>query len=150
MPSRMQDSHNSDDIFLSPHAAPRALRSSDIRELRSVNSPAKKKKPNYASPDRLSSQRKQRLILALLRVSDGPLTVREIVDATGLSRQLAHYHLKKLAYRRELLWMFDRGKRRGETAVRIHWPTAELRRALGWQLEARQIGQAAVNDRAAA
>jgi hypothetical protein len=122
-----------DPIQFPPQA--RAIRSSEIRELRAKNPTSKKRKPNYASPNRGASERHQRLILALLRVADGPLSVRDVVDATGLSRQLAHYQLKKLAYRREIVWLFDRGKR-GDTAVKIHYPTAELRRALGWQLAA--------------
>lgn len=120
---------NSSDPIQFPQT--RAFRSSEIRQLR--GQPKTRRKPNYASADRASSVRHQRLILALARVADGPISVRDVVDATGLSRQLAHYHLKKLAYRRELIWMFDRGSRRGDTTVRIYWPTPELRRALGWQ-----------------
>lgn len=124
------------------------IRSSDIRELRAR--PKAKKRPNYASGDRASSVRWHRLILALARETDGALTVREVVDATGMSRQLAHYHVRKLAYRRELVMTFDRGKRVGETAVKLFWPTQELRRALGWELEARQNGQPAADRRRAA
>lgn len=131
-----------------PQAPERPIRSSDIRALRPAGKA--KKKPNYASGDRAASVRWHRLILALARVAEGPLTVREIVDATGMSRQLAHYHIRKLAYRRELVMTFDRGKRVGETAVKLYWPTQELRRALGWELVSRQNGQPVADDRRAA
>jgi DNA-binding transcriptional ArsR family regulator len=132
-----------------PISQDRPIRSSEIRELRAAPRPGRKK-PNYASGDRASSVRWHRLILALARVADGPLTVKEIVDATGMSRQLAHYHVKKLAYRRELVWVFDRGRRVGETSVKLYWPNSALRKALGWESEARQDGGAIADDRRAA
>ena len=93
-------------------------RSSEIREL--APKATKRRKANYASGDREVSIKRQRLILALLRVSEtGTLTIREVCDATGISRQLAHYHLRKLAYRGQIALVLERGGRPGSLTFRV-------------------------------
>jgi DNA-binding CsgD family transcriptional regulator len=52
---------------------------------------------NYRSASRPATIQKQARILALLETTPGGLSVAEIGEALGISRQLALYHVKKLA-----------------------------------------------------
>jgi len=59
--------------------------------------PRAKRSPNYRSASTTATLLKQKLIRELLELSGEGLTVAEIGRALGMSRQLALYHVKKLA-----------------------------------------------------
>lgn len=89
----------------------------------------KSRKPNYASKNTEASERKQRLIMALLDASGTrTITVREIADALGLSRPLVHYHIRKLAYRRMVVVMMEPADAPGVLRFRL-WSWQALQQA---------------------
>lgn len=59
--------------------------------------PAKKRTLNYASRSTAATLRKQEDILAYLELVGAGATISEIGGAIGISRQLALYHIKKMA-----------------------------------------------------
>lgn len=56
-----------------------------------------KRSPNYRAGSTPATLRKQEKIRELLSLTGEGLTVREIGTALGISRQLALYHVKKMA-----------------------------------------------------
>lgn len=62
-----------------------------------MNAKAKSRRHNYRAASKPSTVERQAEILEWLQLFDEGLTVRELGDALGCSRQLALYHLKKLA-----------------------------------------------------
>jgi hypothetical protein len=89
---------------------------------------AKPRKPNYGAKNTAASDRKQAAILALLDADgDGTLTIRDIATALGISRQLAHYHVRKLAYRREIAVMLEPSDAPGVLRFRLYTARALLR-----------------------
>jgi DNA-binding transcriptional ArsR family regulator len=90
-----------------------------------VKRAARRRSIDYGSEDKPSSIKKQRLILALML--DGSLTVREIADLVGISRQLTLYHLKKLAYRELVAMTLEpagNGKLRFRNRLRLRYRQA--------------------------
>lgn len=59
--------------------------------------PAKKRTVNYRSRSTEATLLKQEAILAYLEIAGAGATVAEIGRAVGMSRQLALYHVKKMA-----------------------------------------------------
>lgn len=57
----------------------------------------KTRTPNYKTASTPSTIRKQIAIRELLKHAEDGLSVREVAKALGISRQLALYHVKKLA-----------------------------------------------------
>lgn len=57
----------------------------------------KRRTVNYRSSDRPATLRKQATIREVLALANEGLTVSEVARALGCSRQLALYHVKKLA-----------------------------------------------------
>lgn len=68
---------------------------------------AKRRVPNYRSTNRPATVRKQEMIRLLLAQAHEGLTVREVARAIGVSRQLALYHLKKMAAQYQLVMMLQ-------------------------------------------
>ena len=73
---------------------------------------AKRREVNYKSTNRKGTEEKQRLIRELL-ASGLPFTVRAIGVALGISRQLALYHVKKMAATSQLVMMLEPCERNG-------------------------------------
>ena len=59
--------------------------------------PGSRRAPNYASRSTAATLAKQERIAELLELAGEGLTVAEIGRALGMSRQLALYHVKKMA-----------------------------------------------------
>lgn len=76
------------------------------------------KKRNYRTASRAGSVVRQSEILLLLEVGEG-LTVKEIGDMLGMSRQLALYHLKKLAASRQLVMVLEPCEQNGLLQFRV-------------------------------
>jgi hypothetical protein len=100
---------------------------------------APKRQVNYASANRGRSNRLQDAILALLNHHDG-MTLREIGEAVGISRQLARYHVLKLIAHRQLLAVVEACEANGGVQFRV-WEHASL--AAAYTIECAQRGMAA-------
>jgi len=67
---------------------------------------SKKRQPNYRGRSTCATLAKQAAIRELL-TTGLPLTVRAVGDALGISRQLALYHIKKMAATGQLVLMLE-------------------------------------------
>ena len=92
---------------------------------------------NYASPNRGRSSRLQDAILALLQHHDG-MTLRDIGDAVGISRQLARYHVLKLVAHKRLLVVLEACEGNGGVQYRV-WEHASLAAAFAVEQVARGL-----------
>ena len=94
---------------------------------------------NYRSANRGRSMRLQEAIMALLAHHDG-MTLHDIGDAVGISRQLARYHVLKLVAHRRLLVVLEACEQNGGVQYRV-WEHASL--AAAYTIECAQRGMAA-------
>lgn len=93
----------------------------------------KKRKVNYGSKNRQSSERLQRLIVACIRqMPTGTATAREIADMLGISRTLVHYHRKKLTYQQRIASVEEKAS---HGMLRFRMWSAEALTAVGVRLE---------------
>jgi len=72
---------------------------------------------NYASKSSKATIRKQQLILSILDQVRS-MTVGDVAEYLGISRPLAHYHLRKMAYSRQIIMMFEPAPN-GQLRIRI-------------------------------
>lgn len=70
-----------------------------------MNKPSRSR--NYRASSTPATLRKQAAILELLALAGEGLTVREVGKALGISRQLALYHVKKLAATYQLTMVLE-------------------------------------------
>lgn len=82
-----------------------------------------KKQVNYRSADRKGTLTKQASIRELLS-SGIPFSVRAVGQALGISRQLALYHVKKMAAKGELVMMLEPCERNGGLQFKVWDETA--------------------------
>lgn len=73
---------------------------------------------NYSSKSSKETLRKQRIILAIVNEL-GTLTAIELAEYMDLPVNLVHYHVRKLAYERELEMKFEPAKN-GQLKVRVN------------------------------
>lgn len=66
-----------------------------------------KRRPDWTRPCKSRSLALQERITALLVSCESGLIVRELADTLGISRQLALYHLKKLAARAQIVMVLE-------------------------------------------
>jgi AcrR family transcriptional regulator len=90
----------------------------------------KKRVANYGSRNTPASDAKQRAIMEVVDAGFGSATIREICDLTGMSRQLVHYHMRKLVYRGDLVAVLERASRPGVLRYRLYTPEALMTRGL--------------------
>lgn len=88
---------------------------------------------NYAKTDRLHDR-----IAALLHVHDG-LTMRELGDALGLSRQLTRYHVLKMVARGRLLAILEPCEGNGGVQFRVWERAAYAAASVLWLHEQRGV-----------
>lgn len=104
-----------------------ALNDSYIGELSPKPAKAKRKakrSANWRSSSTASTLRKQAAIRELL-AAGLPFTVRAIGEAMGMSRQLALYHVKKMAADAQLVMMLEPCDRNGGLQYRV-WDESAL------------------------
>lgn len=98
-----------------------ALNDTYISELSPKPAKAKrkgKKSPNWRSSSTPATLRKQAAIRDLLATGI-PFTVRAIGDALGMSRQLALYHVKKMAASAQLVMVLEPCEGNGGLQYRV-------------------------------
>lgn len=83
-----------------------------------------KRSPNWRSSSTPATLRKQAAIRELLATGI-PFTVRAIGEALGISRQLALYHVKKMAATSQLVMMLEPCDRNGGLQYRV-WDEGAL------------------------
>lgn len=129
---------NISDWFLPAPTAP--AHEAPVRRRRATKGKRKAaRQPNYASANRGRSSRLQDAILALLAHHDG-MTLRDIGEAVGISRQLARYHVLKLVAHKRLLVILEACEGNGGVQYRV-WEHASL--AATFAVEQVQRGLAA-------
>lgn len=74
---------------------------------------------NYAGRNRPGTDRLHARIAALLEVHDG-LTLRDIGEAMGISRQLARYHILKMVAHKRLLVILEPCEGNGGVQYRVY------------------------------
>jgi len=84
----------------------------------------KTRRPNWRSSSTPATLRKQAAIRELLATGI-PFTVRAIGEALGMSRQLALYHVKKMAATSQLVMMLEPCERNGGLQYRV-WDEGAL------------------------
>jgi hypothetical protein len=85
---------------------------------------AKRREVDYRSANRKGTDQKQEAIRELL-AAGLPFTVKSIGVALGISRQLALYHVKKMAATGQLVMMLEPCERNGGLQFRV-WSEAAL------------------------
>lgn len=88
------------------------------RKRRTVNGRKVRRGPNYAGRNTAKTQRLHDRIEALLQVHDG-LTLREIGEGVGISRQLARYHVLKMVAHRRLVVILEPCEVNGGVQYRV-------------------------------
>jgi DNA-binding transcriptional ArsR family regulator len=83
---------------------------------------------NYRGRNRAGTERKQEAILRLLAMAPVGFSVADIGRALGISRQLALYHVKKLAAGGQLTMILEPCERNGGLQYAV-WDTGALMRA---------------------
>lgn len=102
-----------------------ALNDTYIGELSPAKAKRKgKKSPNWRSSSTAATLRKQTAIRELLAAGI-PFTVRAIGDALGMSRQLALYHVKKMAATSQLVMVLEPCDGNGGLQYRV-WDESAL------------------------
>jgi hypothetical protein len=84
-------------MFQAPMNSPESTFSQLVRDLPPVRPRGRRPRVNYASKSTRATLQKQAAIRELLASTPGGLSVAEVGAALGMSRQLALYHLKKMA-----------------------------------------------------
>lgn len=129
------DTRNQDPAFPGfqfPLPAPRARRPLNKRKVR--------KAPNYAGRNRPKTERLHRVIAEILKQHDG-MTLSEIGAATGMSRQLARYHVLKMVAHRRVVVILEPCEGNGGVQYRVWEKAAHAQAAVKWLHE--QAGVAA-------
>jgi hypothetical protein len=85
------------------------------------------RRPNYRAVNRPATERRAQVILRLLALAPVGFTVADVGVALGISRQLALYHVKKLAAAGRLTMMLEPCARNGGLQYAV-WDTAHLAR----------------------
>ena len=86
---------------------------------------------NYAGRNRPATDRLHARIAALLEVHDG-LTLRDIGEAMGISRQLARYHILKMVAHRRLLVILEPCEGNGGVQHRVYERAAYAAAQVEW------------------
>jgi predicted ArsR family transcriptional regulator len=86
---------------------------------------------NYASANRPATDRLHTRIAALLEVHDG-LTLRDIGEAMGISRQLARYHVLKMVAHRRLVVIVEPCEGNGGVQYRVYERAAYAAAQVEW------------------
>ncbi len=107
-----------------PAAAP-------ARRARRNRRSAARKPVNYAGRNRPATDRLHARIAALLEVHDG-LTLRDIGEAMGISRQLARYHVLKMVAHRRLLVIVEPCEGNGGVQYRVYERAAYAAAQVEW------------------
>lgn len=103
----------------------RALNETYISELAPKRAKRKaKRSPNWRSGSTPATLRKQAAIRELL-AAGLPFTVRAIGEALGMSRQLALYHVKKMAASAQLVMVLEPCDRNGGLQYKV-WDDSAL------------------------
>lgn len=92
-----------------------------------------RKQPNWTSRSTSATLRKQASIQEWLSVADEGMTVTEIGQVLGISRQLALYHVKKLAAARGLVMVLEPCEGNGGLQYKV-WDATLLARSFISQL----------------
>lgn len=86
---------------------------------------------NYAGRNRPATDRLHARIAALLEVHDG-LTLRDIGEAMGISRQLARYHVLKMVAHKRLLVILEPCEGNGGVQYRVYERAAYAAAQVEW------------------
>lgn len=86
---------------------------------------------NYAGRNRPATDRLHARIAALLEVHDG-LTLRDIGEAMGISRQLARYHILKMVAHKRLLVILEPCEGNGGVQYRVYERAAYAAAQVEW------------------
>lgn len=131
----LQQSDMSDTVW--PFGASGAFRSDVPADPKPPARRRAKARVNYQAADRPGTVRKQEAILRLLALAPVGFTVRDVGAALGISRQLALYHVKKLAAQGRLTMILEPCERNGGLQFLV-WDTSALARAF-----AQRVGKVA-------